>query len=268
MGATSSQKAGGMLIDFTKDHYYPGDEVNGNVYINIVHDIESYGIEIDLQILEGVNFNKRDSAISSNLTPEEKIIIAQQEMQNESKAAKVILYQNTWIIAKFSSNVLTKGQYIYPFTFTLPSDLPGSFEYYDETSSAFIKYLIHGRLVSSNGRESEMNAANLIFVRQSLDNFECPDKKLSTKNIKSWCCISQGPSTLNISLLKDHSHPDEELKVTVSLDNSQCQLDAKNIKLEVFQSIELKDRANNTKLLNRKISEHNYKGNYVKYFLI
>lgn len=263
MGAVSSQKAGAMVIDFSNDHYYPGDEVQGNVYLNILQDIESYGLEIDLQIIEAVNFNRKDSNLSSNLTPEEKIILAQQEIQNESKATKVILYQNTWVLTKFSDNMLTAGQYIYPFTFTLPSDLPGSFEYYDETSSSFLKYLIHCRIISSNGRETEMNSANLIIVRQSADNFEYPNKKLKTKQVKSWCCINQGLSTLNVSLLKDHYHPDQELKANISLDNTQCNLDGNNIKLEFWQNIELKDRAGNKKNLKRKISEHNYQGKYV-----
>jgi hypothetical protein len=154
------------------------------------------------------------------------------------------------------------GQYVYPFSFMLPPNLPGSFEYYDTENTAYIKYILEAKVISSNSNEHIKNEI-LVIVRQPPQFFQYPTRLTDTKNISTWCCLGKGTSTLNISYEKNYYCPDEKVNVICELDNTRCQLDATCIKLGLIQTITIRDKKNRTKFLSRKVAENRYERRYV-----
>lgn len=269
MGSVSSHKLGGMILDLEKDHYTPGEQLKGNLYLNAIENIDAVGLELNLQIIEAVKFdNRKDLLNTTDIAPEEKIILTKENITAETKNTKIILYENTWVLKRFSDNVLVSGHYTYPFTFTLPEHLPGSFEYYDDNNSAFIKYILSAKLLVPNGIDMDIHTNTLIIVRQSADNFDYPPSKVVSKKLKTWCCKSQGKSALKVAFSKEHFHPDERLQVQCDLDNSQCKLNGNLIKLEFYQTINLADTNKNRKSLKRLIGEQTFKGKLVNFIFI
>jgi hypothetical protein len=177
-----------------------------------------------------------------------------------NNSTSIILYQNSWIIAKFNENVILTGQYAYPFDFILPTNLPGSFEYYDENNTAYIKYILTVKLISLEIKEKDVSSSALLIVRQSSRSLEYPTQLSNVKNIRNWCCINQGFSTLNIAYPKNHYHPEESVKIICTVDNTRCRVDTNIIKLQLIQNISMKDSRNNHKFLCRKVGEQVYKG--------
>ena len=56
MGNQPCTQYGGMMINFDKPYYYPGDVVTGNVYMNVLEAFESRGLELSLKIKEYVKW--------------------------------------------------------------------------------------------------------------------------------------------------------------------------------------------------------------------
>jgi hypothetical protein len=258
MGSSNS-KAGSLAIEIRKEYYYPGDNVQGIIYIDMNQTLEAAGLELTLHIIESVNFAENENAPNESYM-EYQLLPNKPRILEGNSSTSIILYQNSWIIAKFNENAIMSGQYAYPFEFILPNNLPGSFEYYDENNTAYIKYLLTAKLITLEIKEKDVCCSALLIVRQSPRSLEYPTQLSNVKNIKNWCCVDKGLSTLNIAYPKNHYHPDESVKIICTVDNTRCLVDTNVIRLQLIQNISMKDSRNNTKFLCRKVGEQIYKG--------
>jgi hypothetical protein len=276
MGTSAINKKGGLVIDFDKDFYYPGDIVNGKLYLDIHTDIEAFALELNLKIVEAIfldigyenndinNNNKLLIDNNKHISQSDKVLVYPKKEYNCRNEAKLTLYQNTWVLAKYSDNLLLTGQYVYPFSFSLPKDLPGSFEYFDNFNKAYIKYCVTSRIISINDHENELSSCNLLIVRQTIDDFGYILNNSITTIPKSCCCISQGKATVNVRLSNTIYKADEELSLICEFINSKCKLDALSINMELFQRLAFINHEKKCKSILRKISEKSFEGLYVK----
>jgi hypothetical protein len=268
MGSSNSHKSGVLAIDLKRHYYYPGDRVDGVVYLNMTENMQAAGLEIDLQIIESVSFKDNDSSIKINSEYiEERVHMYRPKLVEGDQTTSIILYQNSWILAKFNNNLVVTGQYAYPFTFILPYHLPGSFEYYDLDSTAYIKYILIGKVISTEIQEKDIINNTLIIVRQPPQAFEYPTNLLDSKQIKNFCCINQGTATLSVSYPKSHFHPDEIINIICIVDNTKCKLNSNVIRIQLIQRISLKDSKNNYKYLYRKVAEQQFDGTLVNIYI-
>jgi hypothetical protein len=286
MGSNSSKVTeGGILIELEKPYYYPGELVLGKLYLNFHQNFSSHGVELGLEVEEFGSFKeqkRRGNRHSNNIITSEQNhnhdrnhnhntnINHNNSNQWYSKLrfGKRILFKSSQIIINFQNNLVYSGQYVYPFSFMLPPNLPGSFEYYDHENAAYIKYLIQAKTLSSHSNNHIKNEM-LLIVRQSPQFFQYPTRLSDTKNITTWCCFGKGTSTLNISYEKNYYCPEEKVNVICELDNTRCQLKATCIKISLMQTIVIRDKKNRTKYLTRKVAESRYEGQYVSiYFYI
>lgn len=251
MGSNSTKSVeGGLIIDLDKSYYYPGEIIHGKIYLDILQDFETSGIELEIEVEEYTSFNEL-----------KKIKNTQNKSQIKKREGKKTLYNNTQCVFKPDNNLLQQGQYIYPFTFMLPLNMPGSFEYYDNENVAYVKYIVEVRAVSLSTKH--IRNTILLVVRQPPQFFQYPTKLSDTKTISSCCCLDKGASTLNISFEKNYYCPDEKVNVICELDNTKCSLTGKCIKLVLFQSITIADKKNRVKVLSRKIVENRFESVYV-----
>jgi hypothetical protein len=266
--ASESSKFGDLISHFEKQFYYPGEKVKGSVYVNIIDNFPALGLELNLQIIESVKFRENDLNYFDSFSEAKvkgRTSYKRSKIFVEEKLGTIDLYSNSYPIAKFNNNVIVTGQYVYPLIFTLPKHLPGSFEYYDEESSAYIKYILTTRLISANENEEDIIYTDLIIVRQHPNDFQYENNATDEKNVYTCYCIDQGFARLNVSFPRKFYILDEgTIKVICELDNGLCKLSAKCITLQFFQRITLKDDQNNYKFNYRKISDHRYIGKYRK----
>jgi len=257
MGSNSSKVVeGGLLIELEKPYYYPGEMILGKIYLNFHQNFNTHGIELGLEVEEFGSFKeqKQRTKVLSN--------DHRSRFYTKVRYGKRILFKSNQIIITFQSGMVNSGQYVYPFSFMLPPNLPGSFEYYDLDNTAYIKYILEAKVISSNSNNHIKNEI-LVIVRQPPQFFQYPTRLTDTKNISTWCCFSKGTSTLNISYEKNYYCPDEKVNVICELDNTRCNLDANCIKLALIQTIIIKDKKNRTKYLSRKVAENRYDSRYV-----
>ncbi len=263
-------KQGGMVINFDRPYYYPGDVVTGTVYLNIMEAFETRGLELTVKISESVQW--WETEIKYETKQEHDEVTKQMKDVTHTNHVKVekfdtkVLFENSCLIGTMMNNIFGFGQYSYPFQFTLPYHLPGSFEYYDDEVSANIKYEVKARTLSWHGKSFELETKGILVVRQSPKNVDYPTNLSDTKALSTWCFFSKGSSTLDVSYPKNNFVQDETVQVLCHLNNTRCQLNTKCIKLQLFQRITLKtDKGfgNAHKFLSRCLAESRFDGHYV-----
>jgi hypothetical protein len=267
-------KQGGMVINFDRPFYYPGELVTGSIYLNIKEAFETRGLELEVKISESVKWFETEHKTEKvkeldPVTNQEREVFKTHAITVEKGDYK-ILFQNSCVIGTMLNNVFGFGQYVYPFQFTLPQHLPGSFEYYDEEASASIKYQVKARALSWQGKNNELESRGILVVRQSPQNFQYPPNLSDTKALTTWCFFSKGSATLNVSYPKNEFVQDETVQVLCQLDNTRSQLNATCIKLQLFQRMTLRSElqmgGHGQKFLTRCLAENRFGGYYVKIF--
>ncbi len=238
MGSPQSKEClshGEICIATDSPSFKPGDLVRGNVYINMKQSFSTPSLNLNLKVEEFTHFNKSQD--------------------------HKLHFQGQTIIVKFRQNLIPPGQYQYPFTFTLPLNLPGSFEYYDNENTAYITYILEASLPSLNPQNSIRNSV-LLIVNQPLQSLGVCSRKESTAKLASLCCFPQGMSTLKVVLPNENFYNNDSVKVFCELDNRGTSLNGKNIKAKLIQNILLKDNLNRSTLIQRKISKVDFKHFY------
>lgn len=210
---------------------------------NISNNGHGNSSSVSMKIGGNVNSQTHTSTVTTNVTTIEKQLCQ----------AFRTLFKNSFIVSQMQTNFMGLGQYSYPFSFVLPNHLPGSFEYYDIENSAYIKYVVSARLISSYGLLHDISTSSILIVRQQIDNFNYPKRLTDTQTIRSWCFFNKGVSTLNLSYPKNHYCPGEKVEVECEIQNTMCSVAATGITIELFQSITLKAHGD-VKYLSRTIS--------------
>jgi hypothetical protein len=258
MGSRHSSNYGGMIVNFEKPYYYPGELIRGNIFLNMISNLETKGLELTIEVIEHASFFENETHTNTN---------SNNNNENNNRVLRTgnnILFKNTSIMYNWNNNLINIGQYAYPFQFPLPNNLPGSFEYYDGDCSAYIKYIVTAKALSFSGNNDIYNS-NILIVRQSPQFFSYPNNLSDTKNISTWCFFKKGLSTLNVSYPKNFFSPDESVQVICNLNNSRCTLNANCFKLQLIQRIHLKtiEGTQRNKYLSRIIAETRVEGIYV-----
>ena len=262
MGSSSSKKIGGMIISFDKPYYYTGDEVNGYLNLNLFDKAPLSKIEIDLSVIEYNKFLDKEG----DFNPHNHMKHLSRDFRHHHSKNGVVREGRKTLLKNYgyiNTNNLSKGQYVFPFYFSIPMNLPGSFEYYDKDNVAYIMYVITARMVIPNYPENDLIHDTILMVRQSPQYFEYPNILTTTKNLTS-ICFDKGTTTFQISYAKHFFSPDEVLQVICDIDNTNCSLNARSIKLELFQRIYVKDNQMHSAFITRKLAEQRYDGFYVR----
>lgn len=255
MGNTPSTyitQYGGLMIAFEKSYYYPGEVVKGNIYLQLSSDFPAQGVQLNIQTVEHTQFYVTEYYYVS--TYRNGHHRRERRSRRVLRQGNAILFATACPIFHCNDGILRGGQYVFPFSFVLPNNLPGSFEYYDSSTSAYVKYEITSTILSLN-RGNDLVRSAILVVRQPSQHFQYPTKLSDTRNITTWCCINKGTATLNISYPKNHYTKDETMEVSTELVNSRCKLNAKCIKIQLWQRITLRESYGRTTYLNRLVSE-------------
>ncbi|ESO81998.1 hypothetical protein LOTGIDRAFT_170409 [Lottia gigantea] len=99
-----------IVIKTDAGEYFPGNDVRGDVYLNIVRPTAAKGIKLDIYITEEFKY----SYVSEN-----GFLETEQSKIRHLKNENVILYER--------DSPLSHGSYRFPFEFTVPISTPGSF---------------------------------------------------------------------------------------------------------------------------------------------
>lgn len=253
MGVTnSSSHKGGFLIDLDKPYYYPGEIVYGKIYSCFQEPFDCVAVEIEISGEEFVSFEEKKHK-KSNL----------KETYMKKRYGRRTLHKSSQILFRPYNNLINQGHYIYPFSFILPLNLPGSFEYYSKDYSAYVRYTLELKAIPFQKEVEPIKDQMVVVIRQPPTHFQYLSKVSDSKPIETCCCIGKGVSTVSLQIERNYCCLDEEVNLTCEFDNSQCRAQGKRLDLALFQIISVKDKKDRKRVLIRKLNEYSYSDRYV-----
>lgn len=88
-----------------------------------------------------------------------------------------------------------------------------------------------------------MKYKQVLIVREQGDTYQTNINQSQTNNVKTWCCMDQGPSTVEVNFEKNVFEPTDVCKAIVNVNNSQCNLNINHVRLAIEQELRLKTSA-------------------------
>lgn len=222
-------KFGQIFVQTAKSGYYPGETVAGNIYLNLYTLFPGNQLFIKLKGDEYAHFVDRETRQLQN-GQTEFIDIHRKEKINHC----------SYRIPVFQWGTLNPGQYVFPFSFQLPPQLPATFFQCGNRYIADISYHIDAELQPFNFNESKLKYKQRFVIR---DPIKQPIGQVSdqrTIQLTSCCCKGQGASTLSVTFEKNCYSPGEVAKVLIKLDNSQSSLDNTAINFSLNQQLTIR----------------------------
>ena len=146
---------------------------------------------------------------------------------------------------------LTNGQYTIPFQFLLPTGLPSSFEYIDETINCSIVYYGEVKIKKLGG--SEIKFTKAFIIRQPTSTFNYPQQQISSGEISN-CCSSAGNAAFKVSVNGSGFSWGSMAKFYLEIDNTKCSLAANSAKITLIQKINITNISGDIEYKNKNIS--------------
>lgn len=202
-------------------------------------------------ILQDVGIKLRMSEVS--LTKSSDSII--QRVDNS-----VYIYQSVLNLGK-KLNVpttllsLSPGTYKFPYSIQIPQNFPSSFEAPYKNRIGYIRYYLETNLISPY---SQIKKENLMKILNCNVNLPRMVSNFNQANLNIKLFVKKGTGKLSASLPVDIYEINSTISANVTLDNTESQIDATQIKLSIYKRIVFYDRQNkeifnNDKKINEKI---------------
>ena len=227
----AKHKKGYLACQTAKPYYYPGEMVNGTIYLRTFEHMEARHIMIKVK---GQEKTKWYDEVTRH---EENEVKHELEKRHSDKK----IFEFSAPVFTFATPVLEPGDYAIPFAFQLPSHLPSSILFKRDTRrkpKAKVKYTIK-TVLNCQDSHDEMKYKQVLIVREAASSHESSIKQTSENNITTWCCMSQGVSKLECTFDKNTFTPVESCGATVQIDNSSCNVALTGIRIAVEQEIRM-----------------------------
>ena len=229
MGTDNSKKENkNILIKLEKDKFYPGELVIGVIECLIPELITINDIKINLINYEGfsqtVKRGKNKHTIKRNNT---KIIL--QNFLNIKEHLKL----NSILIT------LNEGNYVFPFNFILPNIIPPSFNYYFRNGKGYNYYKIIIELDLPYGTKTNINILQekKIDILSYSKKIEKPLFYSQETLVYKWGIINQGKIILSAFYPKNYYIYDENIPITITIDNTSCGMEVALITIQIIRKI-------------------------------
>ena len=141
-------------------------------------------------------------------------------------------------------NPILPGGFSLPFTFRLPQNIPGSFNFNGTKSKAKIEYKFHAKLESTANENYKGKTG--IHIIQPKFTYTNEVKSNKDAHLSTWCCLNKGKCFIHVKHHQDVYTPNQIATFTTKLDNSQSKLDILSLSSRLYYSLRLKDKNNRT----------------------
>ena len=171
---------------------------------------------------------------------------AHQVERHEKVKAKKKFLEYKQKVMEIADGCLQPGVYEVGFQFLIPQHVPSSIHFADKKSrhepKAKVKYYVKAKLQDHN-EHTEMVNKQVLAIREPAVAYKEGEEQKETSNIKTWCCVDQGNSTMWSTFNKNIFTPHETAVAYVNVDNSECQVACKHVKLFIEQELTIKDKS-------------------------
>ena len=192
----SSKQEPLLFINTASSSFQAGSEVSGVVFLRIIEDTTCDVVWININGKEFCSLN---------------------EIEPSQASSVVTLLNTTASLIKWPNCVAPKGDYTFPFKFTLPENLPGSFGIRSDIR-AKLRYRIKAEMLAGT---KPCKFSLPIAVRQTVDLRRYTTQHQITEQVRMLCCIKKGQIGIQMKLDKIAYASTDTAKLTVRLESAE-----------------------------------------------
>ncbi|CDW78366.1 UNKNOWN [Stylonychia lemnae] len=233
----SKFESGYFMIATDKPFYEPGEVITGKVYIRCSRPIDAKHIELKIKGKEKGSW--MDTVHKTVRNPDGSSTVETEKVKRKHRREIMDSKAPCFV---FNSN-LVPGDYVVPFGFQLPENVPSTMFFKDthdhRKPKAQVKYSIKGSLETRSDK-NEMSYKQILIVREKPPHLQEDITKASENKITTWCCVDQGVSKIQVQFDKNTFMPHEKCKSEIKLDNSRCNIALNTVRFTMEQEITIK----------------------------
>jgi len=258
MGATFSS-GNSVYVQTDRPDYVSGQDVKGNAYVNIVSPISCNGIFLTLEGTERTHWSERKSRQIPDGTNEDGSTRYQTEYYTEEHRGDHVIIRQRSMLYNLGGQALNPGQYTFPFTFRLPTGIPGSFiqgnwadgimmkgwnsgGWGEDSKEEFVRGIVSYTLeVEADAKEwfGDVKHRQPLTIYPALQTEIKAVKESKTANVMVCCCIDKGSATMTVYFDKNCYVPGEMCRIICEAKNDS-EVDFEAIKVKVKRQLTLR----------------------------
>jgi len=205
-----------LTIQFKKESYYEGQTVEGTIILEPKQNLVLNDILIKFKQSEYFVYVVDEKNTVSDINSQtffEKRINAGEYLNMGSQMLS-----------------LTPNSYKFPFQFTLPRDIPPSFEYPFRNRRASVRYLFSAELLSPYVKSL---TETYLWIKARPINIPSQIKHENYVKVKNVGIVSRGQSGIALFTMANNFRPNDMLPFTVDIYNEECAIRVKEVKISI-----------------------------------
>ena len=206
-----------MSLQFKKESYYEGQRVEGTIILEPRQNIVMNDILIKFKQSEYFVYVVDEKNTVSDLN-------SQTFFEKKINAGEFLNMGGNQMIS------LTPGSYKIPFQFTLPHDIPPSFEYPFKNRRASLRYTFSAELLSPYVKSL---TEQYIWIKARPINIPSQIKHENYVNVKNVGIVSRGKSGVALFTMQNNYRMNDLLPFTIDIYNEECHLQVKEVKISI-----------------------------------
>lgn len=216
-------------IHTEKDEFYAGDVVQGTVFLKATESISSRFLHLSFIAREFGSVMYTSNSRTDN------------EHYDEGEK---IFWEKDFVLEKFQDEMLSEGEYEYPFSFKLPIGLPSSFSCSFGRSTSKIEYTLKVRLFKPEGEYGllayELKHLKVTAVRlpHMTDRISPSIPEPGSFKTNICCCFNKGEVVVAGQTEVDKYSVGDPVEVAFSIDDKTKKQDLDTLSVILFQRID------------------------------
>ena len=216
MGATI-QSAGHFHIHLEIRNFQAGESIPGVIHLKLKETIQANTLNL---LFDGTEYVKYRFEFTGMMQSETSHVINQR-----------------FPVFMLSEGKLSPGDYSFPFVFTLPKDIPGSFRLKEGHTEACIAYTVSAMV---EGTTAFIDSAQVeVHISQLMSDpiYSLSDTTLTSLRL---CGFNLGHLGLKIAFSKSAYVPGETVHLVLDINNSQSRLDVQGFVVGLYRLVKLR----------------------------
>ena len=248
---------GNVYLQTDKAFFVAGEQITGNIYLNLSMGFPASSLEIEVKGKEKCKWMTRESKeVKDGDTTKNEFVDVWHKNDRKVITYKVPVYY-------FPGGMAPAGQYTFPFSFALPSNIPASIYYCGfDKACASIKYNIKAVMEPSIGFSvKKMKFKQTLIIRQPANLSALAPKQTDERNVYACCCFgNKGVASITTQFEKDAYTPEETCRAMCDIDNSNCSGAVNNVTIRLDQHVELRGKDGRTYTNKLVLEQKEYDG--------
>ena len=215
-GIQNLSKSDILTIQFKKESYYESQVVEGVIILEPKQNLVMEDILIKFKQSEYFIYKMDEKNIISDIN--------NQTFFEKRLNAGSFLNQNSQMLS------LTPGSYKFPFQFTLPRDIPPSFEFPFRHRRASLRYTFSAELLSPYLKSL---SETYLWIKARPINIPSQIKHENYVKVKNVGFISRGQSGVALFTMANNFRINDMLPFTIDIYNEECDVQVKEVKISI-----------------------------------